>query len=159
MISLIVAAAENNVIGCNNQIVWRLPDDMKRFKALTMGHVVIMGRKTYESLGRALPERKNIVVTHNSGFLAEGCEVVHSLQEALDAFGKEEVFVIGGGELYKQCWNKADRLYLTRVHVYMEGDVFIPSVSLDDWKEEECVCCKADSRNEYDFSFVTYVRK
>jgi dihydrofolate reductase len=159
MISLIVAAAENDVIGCNNRIVWRLPDDMKRFKALTRGHVVIMGRKTYESLGQALPERRNIVVTHHSGFVAKGCEVAHSLQATLDVVGKEEVFVIGGSKLYRQCWNKADRLYLTRVHACVEGDVFIPTVSSDDWKEEEYVFCKADSRNEYDYSFVTYVRK
>jgi dihydrofolate reductase len=158
MISLIVAAAENDVIGRNNRIGWRLADDMQRFKALTMGHVVIMGRKTYESLGRALPQRRNIVVTHNSGFVAKGCEIVHSLQEAWDIAGKEEVFVMGGSELYKQCWNKADRLYLTRVHAYVEGDAFIPPVSPDDWKEEECVFGKADSRNEYDYSFVTYVR-
>ncbi|KAA6342541.1 Dihydrofolate reductase [termite gut metagenome] len=159
MISLIVAAAENDVIGRNSQIVWRLPDDMKRFKALTIGHVVIMGKKTYKSLGHALPERRNIVVTHDSGFAAVGCEVVHSIQEALDVAGKGEVFVIGGSELYKQCWDKADKLYLTRIHAYVEGDVFIPPVSPDDWKEEECVFCKADSRNEYDYSFVTYVRK
>jgi dihydrofolate reductase len=161
MVSLIVAAAENDVIGRNNQIVWRLSDDMKRFKALTIGHVVIMGRKTYESLRRALPDRRNIVVTHGSDFVAEGCEIVHSLQEALDVVDvdKEDIFVIGGSELYKQCWNKADKLYLTRVHAYVEGDVFIPAVSPNDWKEEECVFRKADSRNEYDYSFVTYVRK
>lgn len=158
-LSIIVAAAENDVIGRDNQLIWRLPNDLKHFKALTTGHTVIMGRKTYESLGRPLPNRTHIIITRNPDYRQEGCTVVHSLDEAISlarAAGETEAFIIGGGEIYRQAWNKADTLYLTRVHTQVEGDTSIPSVAGDHWVEAEVVACKADEKNQYDYSFITY---
>jgi dihydrofolate reductase len=158
-VSILAAASENDVIGRENRMIWRLSGDMKHFKILTTGHAVIMGRKTYESLGRPLPERKNIVVTQNPCFTAKGCTCVRTVGEALQAANQDkEVFIIGGSTLYKECWEIADKLYLTRVHATVEGDVFLPPVSAEDWKEEERIFHPADDKNEYDYSFITYIR-
>lgn len=135
-ISLIAAASENNVIGNHGTIPWNIPEDMKHFRTLTTGKPVIMGRKTYESIGHPLPKRPNIVITRQKRFTAEGCHVVASLDEALqiaDCKNAEEVFVIGGGEIYREALEKADRIYLTRVHATIEGDAFFPEFHPEHW--------------------------
>lgn len=159
-ISIIVAAAENNVIGGNNQLLWRLPNDMKRFKSITTGHTIIMGRKTYESMGRPLPNRRNIIISHQPGLSIEGCEVVHSIDEALQKTTDEkEVFVIGGGQVYGQVWDRADRLYLTRVHTRIEGDAAIPEIRTDAWTEESRDAHPADEKHGHAYTFIIYNRK
>ncbi|MBW2472126.1 MAG: type 3 dihydrofolate reductase, partial [Deltaproteobacteria bacterium] len=135
-ISLIVAMAENRVIGRDNQLPWRIPADLKHFKALTMGKPIIMGRKTYESIGRPLPGRDNIVITGDTSYRAEGCQVVHTLEEALrSAGGAEEAMIIGGATLYRQTLKDADRLYLTLVKAQPEGDTWFPKIEPQEWRE------------------------
>jgi dihydrofolate reductase len=152
--------AENRVIGVNNTLPWRLPADLRHFRQLTTGHHVIMGRRNYESIGRPLPDRTNIVVTRNRDYRAPGCEVRHSLEEALrDASGDPEVFVIGGAEIYRQALDKADRIYLTLVHADVPGDTFFPEFDARDWNEISCARHEADEKNPYACSFVTYDRK
>ena len=159
VLSIIVAAAENNVIGRDNGLVWRLSADLKRFKALTTGHTILMGRKTYESVGKALPNRRNIVISRNPDYRAEGCEVVRGVEEALELTkGEDEVFVTGGGTIYKELWDKADRLYLTVVHQECEGDTVIPPVDPGKWKEVSREEHQADEKNECDYTFINYER-
>ena len=135
IISIIVAIAHNNVIGANNRLLWHIPEDLKRFKALTTNHTVIMGRKTYQSIGRPLPNRKNIVISRNVSFKAEGCEVLASLEQALQRCGNEdEVFIMGGGEIYRQALPKANRLYLTKIEQTYMGDTFFPEFNQHDWR-------------------------
>ncbi len=158
-IALIVAMAENRVIGRNNQLPWRIPADLRHFKALTLGKPVIMGRKTYESIGRPLPGRDNIVVTADSGYQAEGCQVVHSVVQALEAAGScEEAMIIGGANLYRQTLENADRLYLTLVKAEPEGDTWFPEIELQQWREIERQAHTADESNEYDYDFVVLER-
>ena len=158
-IALIVAMAENRVIGRNNQLPWRIPADLRHFKALTLGKPVIMGRKTYESIGRPLPGRDNIVVTADSGYQAEGCQVVHSMEQALEAAGScEEAMIIGGANLYRQTLENADRLYLTLVKAEPEGDTWFPEIELQQWREIERQAHTADESNEYDYDFVVLER-
>lgn len=157
-ISLIVAAAENNAIGKDNALLWHLSADLKRFKALTTGHPVIMGRKTFESIGKPLPNRRNIVISRSVPAI-EGCEVVASVDEALALMKSgEEAFIIGGGSIYKALWDKADRLYLTSVKTALEGDTFIPEVKPDEWEEVKREDFDADEKNEFGYSFIDYVR-
>ena len=157
-VSLIAAMAENRVIGRDNQLPWRLSADLQHFKALTMGKPIIMGRKTYESIGRPLPGRTNIVITRDSAFQAEGCEVVHSIEQALAAArGFEEVMVIGGAELYRQMLDHADRLYLTLVRAEVEGDALFPELG-QQWHEVERESRKADDKNQFDYDFVILER-
>jgi dihydrofolate reductase len=159
-ISIIVALSENNVIGRDNALPWHLPDDLKHFRRLTVGHPVVMGRRNYESIGRPLPDRLNIVVTRRAGYAAPGCRVVHSLDEAFTAAdGAEEIFVIGGGELYAQTLDRADRLYLTRVHARIEGDTRFPVFDPGQWHEIERVRHEPDARHAYAFSFATLERR
>ncbi|BAU47868.1 dihydrofolate reductase [Sulfurifustis variabilis] len=160
-ISIIVALAENGVIGRDNRLPWHLPDDLKHFRRLTVGHPVIMGRRNYESLGRPLPDRLNIVVTRQAGYAAaSGCRVVHSLEQAFaQADGAEEIFVIGGGDLYAQTLERADRLYLTRVHAGVDGDTRFPEFDVAAWHEIERVHHEADAHHAYAFSFVTLDRR
>ncbi len=135
-LSIIVAIAENNVIGNNNQLIWHLPNDLKYFKEITMGHHMIMGRKTWESIGRALPGRTTIVVTRDKSFSAPGALVAHSLEDALEmAKTDSEVFVVGGGELYRQSLPLVNKFYLTRVHRSFEGDTFFPEIDMSQWVE------------------------
>lgn len=136
-ISLIAAVSENNVIGDHGRIPWDLPEDLQHFRTITLGKPIIMGRKTYESIGHPLPKRQNIVITRQKDFIAEGCEVVGSLEDALQVAGKdsEEVFVIGGGEIYREAFPKADRVYLTRVHATIEGDAYFPEFHPEHWQE------------------------
>ncbi len=143
MLSLIAAISQNRVIGNENQLLWHIPEDLRRFKALTLNHPVIMGRKTHESIGRALPKRANIVITRDQSYKVEGCIVTHSLEEAIKVAGsrippeagrqagmtEEEIFVIGGGQIYKQSINQADKLYLTVVHKDFSGDTLFPDYS------------------------------
>jgi dihydrofolate reductase len=137
-ISLIAAASENNVIGDHGRIPWSIPADLQYFRTQTLGKPVIMGRKTYESIGHPLPKRPNIVITRQEGFSAEGCDVAGSLDQALQVAGckdAEEVFVIGGGEIYKEALPKADRVYLTRVHTEIAGDAYFPEFHAEHWVE------------------------
>ena len=159
-ISLIAALAENRVIGRNNTLPWRLPADLKHFRALTTRHPVILGRKNYESIGRPLPERTNIVVTRDRGYRAPGCVVVDSLDAAFAAAGDaDEVFVIGGAELYAQTLGRADRLYLTLVHATVPGDTLFPEFDPGDWVEVTRERHEPDSSHAYPYSFVTYDRR
>ena len=135
-ICLIVALAANGVIGRNNALPWHLPADLKRFKALTMGHPVVMGRKTHESIGRPLPGRRNLVITRNRDYRASGCEIVHSLDEAIAACGDaREIFIIGGAELYRESLPRAHCLEFTEIRAEFEGDASFPEFSLAQWRE------------------------
>lgn len=138
-ISLVVAMSENRVIGVDNHLPWHIPEDLKRFKKITSGHPIIMGRKTYESIGRPLPNRTNIIISRNKDFRAEGTITCHSLEEAIkwasQASGNDEIFIIGGGEIFKQALPIADRIYLTTVHWPYEGDAFFPEIKMDSYKE------------------------
>ncbi len=158
-ISLILAASDNNIIGHDNQMPWHLSNDLKRFKSLTFGHPVIMGRKTFESLGRPLPGRQNIVITRNADYTAAGCDVVSSIEDALDMVsGHDEVFIIGGGQIYSQMWEKADNLYLTRVHTLIDGETSVPEIT-DYWKEVSRESHDADEKNQYPYTFIDYKKK
>jgi dihydrofolate reductase len=159
MISLIVAVSTNNAIGIRGDLPWRLSDDLKRFKAVTMGKPIIMGRKTWDSIGRPLPGRQNIVITRQPEFSAEGCDVVASVAEAVALAGDvDEVMVIGGSQIYELALPWAERIYLTRVHAQVDGDAFFPEVDESQWRlisEERQV---ADERNDFDYSFRIYDR-
>lgn len=154
-LALVAAMAENRVIGRNNQLPWRLAADLQHFKALTMGKPIVMGRKTHESIGRPLPGRQNIVITRDPVYQAEGCTVVHSVSEALDAAGRDaEVMIMGGAELYRQTIDRADRLYLTLVKAEVDGDVWFPEIDPGQWCEIGRECHVADADNEYDYDFI-----
>ena len=156
----LVAMAENGVIGRDNGLPWRLPDDLKRFKALTMGHALLMGRRTYDSIGRALPGRRNLVLTRNAAWSAPGCERVASPQAALDALAAgETLFVIGGAEVFSACWPIVAVLELTEVHAVVEGDVRLDGFDRADWREVARNLHPADARHAHAFSFVTLVRR
>ena len=159
MISIIVAASENNVIGAAGDLPWRLSDDLRRFKALTMGKPIVMGRKTWDSIGRPLPGRQNIVVTRQAEFAAAGCDVVASKEEAVTATADaEEVMVIGGSQVYALFLPDAERLYLTRVHTEVEGDAFFPEISDLEWHLVSNEPRLADDRNAFDYSLQIYER-
>jgi dihydrofolate reductase len=159
-LSIIAAMAENRVIGINNTLPWRLPADLRHFRQLTTGHHVIMGRRNYESIGKPLPDRTNIVITRNPGYLAPGCQVKHSLAEALrDIRNDPEIFIIGGADIYRQTIGAADRIYLTLVHADVRGDTWFPEFDLRDWHETSRTRHEADEKNPYACSFVTYDRK
>ena len=164
-ISIIAAMAKNRVIGKGNKIPWKLSSDLKRFKNLTMGHPVIMGRKTYESiresLGHPLLGRLNIVVTHQKDYEAEGCEIVHSLKDAFRAAGaanRDEAFVIGGAEIYKQALPLADKMYLTIVKAEIDGDAYFPAFNSDEWEAVNQEEIKADQNNQYPHLFKVFQR-
>jgi dihydrofolate reductase len=157
-ISFVVAVAENGVIGRDNGLPWRLPGDLKRFKEVTMGKPVLMGRKTWDSIGRPLPGRHNIVVSRQSGLALQGCTVVATVDQALDLTRDQtELMVIGGADIFKLLLPRADRVYLTRVHAHVKGDVYLPELS-DDWVERSREYHAADERNEYAYSFVLLER-
>jgi len=159
VISLIVAVSKNNVIGSDNKLLWHLPADLKHFKAITSNHTIIMGRKTYESIGRALPNRRNIIVTRQEDFNAPGCEIIHQLQDAIDLCeGEPEVFIIGGGEIYRQSIHAADKIYITRVYKEFEGDATFPDFSLSEWKLNSYQKFHADEKNMFEYSFSEYER-
>jgi dihydrofolate reductase len=151
--------ARNRVIGASGAIPWHLPGELKRFKSLTMGHHIVMGRKTWESIGRALPGRVSVVVTRDRGYRAPGALVAHSLDEAIAACGKDaEIFVIGGAGLYAQALPRAGRLYLTTVDAEIPGDTTMPEFDPGDWREVSSQSFPADARHRYPFRCVTYER-
>ncbi|TAK77054.1 MAG: dihydrofolate reductase [Gammaproteobacteria bacterium] len=154
ILSAIVAMGENRVIGKNNQLPWRLPADLRHFKAITTGHPIIMGRKTYESIGRPLPNRLNIIVTRNRAFEAPGCVVVTSMAEAVQQADGEEAFIIGGAEVYQQAMPLVQRLYLTVVHHVFEGDAYFPALNMAEWREAAREKHEADEENAWACSFV-----
>ena len=176
-LALIVATSENNVIGHLNKIPWYMPRDLKHFSAVTKGHTVIMGRNTYESifarLGKPLPDRTNIVVTRNPDFKAPGCTVVHSLEEAIkkadslppllskEGLGvvENEIFVIGGSQLYAESLPKADKIYRTLIHTALEGDAFFPALDLTQWKLVDSKFEAKDEKNSFDATYEVYERK
>ncbi len=160
-ISLIVAAATNGVIGRGGELPWRLSADLRRFKELTMGHAILMGRKTYESIGRPLPGRRMIVISRQPDFRADGAEVVAGLDEAFGLAADRndaECFVIGGSEIYGQTRPRANRVYLTRVHATVDGDAYFAPLNLSEWRLVSSTPIEADAKNEYPFSFEKYER-
>lgn len=157
-ISLVVAASTNNVIGVAGELPWHLSDDLKRFKALTMGKPIVMGRKTFESIGRALPGRQNIVITTQQDYVAEGCDVVSSPEAAVAvASAGSEIMVIGGGEVYQLFLSLADRIYLTRVDTVVDGDTYFPDLDDTAWQEKSRESFAANEKNDHDFVVFTYV--
>lgn len=159
-ISIIVAVSRNQVIGKDNQLIWKLSADLKRFKALTTGHTIIMGRKTFDSIGKPLPNRTSIVITRQKDYKIEGCIVVNSLEEAIEKAGdQEEVFIIGGGTIYQEAMGKANKVYYTKVHTEVEGDTFFPVIDFTTWKSVKREDCLSDEKNEYAYSFIDYERK
>jgi dihydrofolate reductase len=158
MIALVVAMAENRVIGKDNKLIWHLPADLKHFKQTTSGHPIIMGRKTFESIGKPLPNRTNIIVTRQTDLQAEGCMVANSLPEALMLAQQldAEIFVIGGAEIYQQALFLADTIYVTEVHHSFEGDTFFPEIDSVLWQEVSREKNEPDEKNTYPYSFVTF---
>ncbi len=156
-VTIIAAIDENRVLGKDNQLIWHLPEDLKRFKRLTTGHAIIMGRKTFESLPKALPNRHNIVVTRNQNYSKEGITVCHSLEEAIQSASKDpQPFIIGGGQIYEQAFEWASMIELTKIHAQFEGDVFFPKIEGKEWTIEN------EERMEdahFDYSFITYTKK
>lgn len=160
IISIVVATGENNEIGKNNELLWHLPADLKHFKNTTTGGTVIMGRKTYESIGKALPNRRNIVITSQPDLEGESIETALNIQIALDKCKTEkEIFIIGGGSIYRQVLAQTDKIYLTIVHQKFDADVFFPFINTNEWIENSRNFNQADEKNKYDFSFVELVRK
>jgi dihydrofolate reductase len=159
VISIIVAMARNRVIGAKGAIPWHLPEELKRFKRLTLGHHMIMGRRTWESIGRLLPGRTTVIVTRQSGYRVPGAKIAHSLDEAIAACGgDDEIFVIGGAELYAQALARAGRLYLTTVEAEVPGDTLMPNYAADDWREISAESFPPDERHRYAFRCAVYER-
>ncbi len=161
ILSIIVAESINHVIGKDNQLPWHLPADLKHFKNLTMGHHMIMGRKTYESIGKPLPGRTSIVVTRDLNYKADGCIVVNSIAEGIEAAKKNndnEAFIIGGAELIKSSECLANKIYLTVINQEFEGDIFL-ALNYADWKEVEAITHQPDEKNKYEYTFKVLVKK
>lgn len=160
MVKMIAAAAKNNALGKNNELLWHLPDDFKRFKQLTTGHYIIMGRKTFESFPKPLPNRTHVIITRQADYQYEGCIVVGSLSEAIQAVPKnEDVYVIGGGEIYHQSMALTDVIELTRVDADFEADTFFPEIDLKEWELQHEEFHQKDEKHLYDFTFQTFVKK
>ena len=159
MISIIVAIAKNGVIGDKNTLLWHLREDMIHFRTITSGHPVVMGRKTYDSIGRPLPKRTNVVITRDTELQIEGCTMAHSLTEAVELFdSSEEVFIIGGAQIYNQAMPLADRLYLTIIDKEYEGDSSFPEIDYNSWRQISCEKFERGEAFEYPFSFITLER-
>lgn len=162
VISQIAAASTNNVIGLQNRLPWNMPKDMAYFKNTTWGHFIITGRKNYEAEGRALPGRKNIILTRNKNFTAADATVVHDLETAIAIAidgDEEELFIVGGEEIYRLALPFTHRIYLTRIHAIIEGDTFYPEIDPEIWKEVSRVEHKKDTLNPYDYDFLVFERK
>ena len=161
MLSLIVAMDKNRVIGLENKLPWSLPADLKRFKQLTSGHHVVMGRKTFESIGKPLPGRTNVIITRQPDYKVDGCTIVHSLDAALAATkGDDEAFIIGGADLYAQALPLVDRIYITEVDLKVAGgDAHFPVVDLTGWNVVAKIVCEADDKNSFGYTYMTYSRK
>ncbi|WP_224996535.1 dihydrofolate reductase [Cesiribacter sp. SM1] len=162
--SIIVARADNGVIGKDNGLIWHMPHDLKFFKETTTGHYVLMGRKSYESVNKPLPNRLNIIITRQQDYFKENCLVLHSLEEALqlaEAQKQQEVFILGGGEIYRQALDKGyvDRIYLTEIKDTFEGDTYFPELDMSQWQETRREEYQADHQNPHDYAFVTLEKK
>ena len=160
MMKLIVAKASNNVIGNNNNLIWHLPNDLKHFKNLTTNHPIVMGRKTYESLGRPLPNRKNIIITRDKNYTDDKVVITYSLEEAIAKAKEinEDYFIIGGGEIYKQALMQADELFITEVHHDFDGDTYFPEIDEEAYSETAREHHLKDDKHPYSYSFITYER-
>ncbi|WP_422089528.1 dihydrofolate reductase [Tenacibaculum ovolyticum] len=162
MITIIAAIANNNALGKDNDLIWHLPADLKRFKKVTSGHHILMGRNTFESIGKPLPNRTSVIITRNNDYFKDGCLVANSIEEALELSSEDTaIFIIGGAQIYKQALERelVDRLDITIVHHDFEADVFFPEIDMNVWKEASREDFKADEKNKYDYSFVSYIRK
>ena len=162
MITIIAAIAKNNALGKDNDLIWHLPADLKRFKKVTSGHHILMGRNTFESIGKPLPNRTTIIITRNKEYFKDGCLIANSIEEAIELVeNKDEIFIIGGAQIYKETIEKnlADRLDITLVHHEFEADVFFPEIDLTIWEEAAREDFTADEKNKFDFSFVSYTKK
>lgn len=160
-ISIIVAISENNAIGKNNKLLWLISDDLKRFKKLTTGHTIIMGKKTFNSLPKgALPNRTNIVITHNKDVEIPGCIMANSIEDAIKKCDEnDEIFIIGGGSIYKQFLQFTNKIYLTLVHESFDADTFFPEINFNEWVITEQTDFSSDAKNKYAYSFITYAKK
>lgn len=160
MIIMIAAAAENNALGKNNQLLWHLPDDFKRFKQLTSNHYIIMGRKTFESFPKPLPNRTHVIISRQANYEVEGAIVVSNFENALAILPSEEdAFVIGGGEIYQQTLPFVDKIELTRVHADFDADTFFPVINPNEWDLVEKEYHPKDEKHQYDFTYETYLRR
>jgi dihydrofolate reductase len=162
VLSLLVAAGENNVIGKDNKLPWHLPDDLKYFKNQTWGMPILMGRRTFESIGKPLQGRKSIVITRSKDWKHDGVEVVHSVEEAIrkaKELGAKEIFVIGGAEIFQTTFPQANKIYLTKIHHQFDGDVYFPELSSNDWDLIQSRFCSADQKNPYAHTFQVWERK
>jgi len=159
MLTIIAAAAENNALGKDNDLIWHLPDDFKRFKKLTTGHHIIMGRKTFESFPKLLPNRTHVIITRKKNYAPEGCVVVNNLEDAIKvAKNDEQPFIIGGGEIYKLALDYAEKIELTRVHANFEADTFFPESDLKKWNKIDEVFHEKDKKHNYSFTYITYLK-
>ncbi|MFT5959446.1 MAG: dihydrofolate reductase [Polaribacter sp.] len=159
MITVIAAIAKNNALGKDNDLIWYLPADLKRFKKVTTGHYILMGRNTFESIGKPLPNRTTIIITRNKNYSKEGCLVAGSIEEAIELAKEEaQLFIIGGAQIYKEIMAKdlADQLDITLVHSEFDADVYFPEIDAKVWKEAVREDFKADEKNDYDYSFISY---
>ncbi|MGB0891772.1 MAG: dihydrofolate reductase [Flavobacteriaceae bacterium] len=162
MITLIAAVGKNNELGKDNDLIWHLPADLKRFKKVTSGHYILMGRNTFESIGKPLPNRTSVIITRNKNYFKDGCLIANSLEEAIGLVdNNEDAFIIGGAQIYKQALenNLVDKLDITVVQESFEADVFFPEIDLDVWEEISREDFKPDEKNKYNYSFVSYKRK
>lgn len=159
-LEIVVAVDENWGIGKDNQLLWHLPADLKHFKNITSGHPVVMGRKTYESIGRALPNRRNVVISRQTSLQIEGVEVVHSLEEALALLAQEAVvFIIGGAQIYRESIQKVDKIHLTKVHHLFNADAFFPALDPQVWEETNRETHQPDEKNAFSYTFSTYSKR
>ena len=159
MITIIAAIANNNALGKDNDLIWHLPADLKRFKRVTSGHHILMGRNTFESIGKPLPNRTTVIITRNDAYSKEGCLVVNSIEKAIEvAQSDDHIYIIGGAQIYKQAMESdlVDQLDITQVHHEFEADVYFPEIDSEKWIETEREDFKADEKNKYDYSFISY---
>ena len=159
MITIIAAIGNNNELGKGNDLIWHLPADLQRFKKRTTGHAIIMGRNTFESIGKQLPNRRSIIITRNTSYQKEGCEIVHSLEDAIKLIEPQaDAFIIGGAQIYKEAMEKnvVDQLDITKVHQDFEADVFFPTIDSKTWKEVSREDFSPDEKNLYTYSFINY---
>lgn len=159
-LSIIVATGLNNEIGKDNQLLWHIPADLKYFKETTLAHTIIMGRKTFDSVGRPLPKRRNIVISRDTNLVLAGAEVVNSLQQALElcSGSKEEIFIVGGAQIYKEALAFVKTLYITKIHGSFDADTFFPEITPQDWELVNSLHFEADENNKYPYTFLTYKR-
>ena len=153
MLTIIAAVAKNNALGKNNDLIWSLPNDLKRFKKVTSGYHILMGRNTFESIGKPLPNRTSVIITRNNEYLKEGCLIANSVEEAIDLTDKKDAFIIGGAQIYKLYLDKIDEIHLTRVNTVNSGNINFPDLNWLEWKEEIIEKIPSDDSNEYDTTY------